>query len=821
MKNLRTTFMKKTLITCLLILLGSWQLMAQTVSVQGKIQSTGGEALPFANVYLKNTTTGTTTNENGLFQLNLVPGKYELVFQYIGYQTQTQVVQVDDVPIILEITLASESVTLEAIEVSPDAEDPAYAIIRKAIDKRKEYLREIESYRCEAYLKGLQRLDKAPERILGQEIDLDTGVVYLSESISTLSFRQPDQYKEEMKSSKVSGDSQGFSFNQASEMDFNLYENLIPIETIEKQFLVSPISNSALLYYDYEWLGLIQEGNLQINKIKIIPKSKSSPTISGTIYILEDSWRIYASEIFIADGKIDFMKAVSIQQSYAPIGESWALISQKFAFSFGALGFIGSGYFVCLYQDYELDPNFPKNYFNNALLVVEEGANEKDSLYWKDVRPIPLTNFEIEDYQTKDSLEIVKKSESYLDSLDRATNKLSYNKIMLSGYEYQNSFQKTRWQIAPVAEMLQFNSIEGWVLNAPISYQKSWEDRRKFTIAPTLRYGFSNEEFQGKLKLEYNFKPQKFARISLEGGRFVEQLSRFKLINPLINTSYALWEKQNYMKLYQKAYGKVALRYELLNGLLLFSNLEYAERQMMQNTSDYSLRPTEHREYTSNQPTNLEISDTSVPTHQALTWEVYARFRFDQEYLLYPDQKYNTDSKYPTLWLKYRKGIPILGSDIDYDWLALSVNDEFTMGLLGTSKWQIEVGIFFNNEELYFMDFRHFWGNQTFIKPFQEVQGLGDFQLLPYYESSTQDQYFKAHYEHHFNGFIWRKLPLLKKLKWQTLFLANYLTTPVFEDYWEIGVGIEHIFKVMRVDYVWSFQENIALSQGLRIGVGF
>jgi len=814
--------MKKTIFIFFTALLWSLNVSAQKFAVQGKLQSNDGEALPFANVYIKNTSTGTTTNENGLFKLELSNGAYELVFQYIGYQSKTQIVQVQNSPIFLEVSLEAESIELQAIEVTPNGEDPAYSIIRNAIRKRKEYLKEVESYRCEAYLKGLQRLDNAPERILGQELDIDTGVVYLSESISVLSFRQPDQYKEEMKSSKVSGDSQGFSFNQASEMSFSLYENLIPIETIEKQFLVSPISGSALLYYDYEWLGIIQEEDLQIHKIKIIPKSSSSPTISGVIYIIEGTWRMYASEISVAKGKIDFLKGVNIQQNYAPVGDTWMLISQRFTFGFEVFGIEGDGYFIALYQNYELNPDFPKNYFNNALLIVEEGSNEKDSLYWEDARPIPLTDFEVEDYQTKDSVEIVKKSRNYLESLDREKNKLSVGDIFISGYEYQNSFKKNTWRIAPFLETVQFNAVEGWIINLPISYKKEWEDKRDFSITPTLRYGFSNEVFQAKLNLEYNFRPQKFARLSLEGGRFVEQLSRFEVIPPFLNTSYALFEKQNFMKIYQKSYAKAQFRYELFNGFLIFSNLEYAQRQMMQNTTDYSFRNFEDRDYTSNQPENIELTNTSFPTHQALTWELYIRFRFDQEYILLPDEKYNVDSKYPTLWLKYRKGIPLFGSDVNYDLLAFAVEDEFTLGLLGTSQWKTEAGIFLNTQDLYFMDFRHFWGNQTFLKPLQNIQqGLGDFQLLPYYQASTQDRYFKAHWEHHFNGFIWNKLPLLKKLKWQSLFLANYLSTPAFENYWEIGVGLEHIFKIMRVDYLWSFQENAPITQGLRIGIGF
>ena len=74
---------------------------------------------------------------------------------------------------------------------------------------------------------------EAPETILGQDVgDMDglldstgQGILYLSESESQLYFTAPDDYKEVMVSSKVSGDDNGFSFNSASDMDFSLYRN--------------------------------------------------------------------------------------------------------------------------------------------------------------------------------------------------------------------------------------------------------------------------------------------------------------------------------------------------------------------------------------------------------------------------------------------------------------------------------------------------------------------------------------------------------------------------------------------------------------------
>lgn len=98
---------------------------------------------------------------------------------------------------------------------------------------------------------------------------------------------------------------------------------------------------------------------------------------------------------------------------------------------------------------------------------------------------------------------------------------------------------------------------------------------------------------------------------------------------------------------------------------------------------------------------------------------------------------------------------------------------------------------------------------------------MGNFQLLDYYFYSTTDYYLNAHYEHHFNGFIFNKFPLLRKLKLQAVAGINYLYTEESRNYWELGFGIEHIFKVARVDIFTSFQDGSHLDTGFRLGFGF
>lgn len=99
----------------------------------------------------------------------------------------------------INVQLNTQNVEINEIVIKANAEDPAYAVIRKAIEKRDFYLNEIKNYTCEAYVKGIQKVKNVPKKMMGKDIGtlggiLDTsgtGIVYLSESISKYYFKAP------------------------------------------------------------------------------------------------------------------------------------------------------------------------------------------------------------------------------------------------------------------------------------------------------------------------------------------------------------------------------------------------------------------------------------------------------------------------------------------------------------------------------------------------------------------------------------------------------------------------------------------------------
>ena len=828
------------LITYVSFILISICCLAQT-GIKGSTKSESGEVLPFSTVYIKGTTNGTTSNSEGEFFLKIPPGSHTIVAQHVGYRVVERPVTVNSGQTIrLDFALNEQALQLKEVVVTAGDEDPAERVIREAIKKRKFYENEVSAFKTDAYLKGLFRLDKKPDKILGQKITIDTGILYLSESVSEFSFELPDKVSERMISSKVSGNEQAFSFNRASDFNINPYEKFIDLN--QERAYVSPIAPNAFLFYDYEWLGFFEENGKLINKIKVIPKRSTDPVFEGVVYIVEDEWRFHTIDLFVTKARgLEFIDSLKINQVFAPAEHDiWMPLSQKYSFRFGAFGFKGSGYYIGVYSNYEIEPNyeayretglyeekfgekkekdlFEKTDFTPEVLVVEEGSNERDSTYWKDIRPIPLTGVEVKDYQVKDSIRLVKESPSYKDSVDNETNKLTLGNIFLSGYTHSNSIEEKYWSLPAVISIFQYNTVEGFVPEIQPTIWKQVDGRPKYWIRPAIRYGFSNEKFNAKFDASYRKLDNKFTRFYAGGGRYISQFDEAESITPFINSYVTLVEGDNFMKIFQKSYGYVRFQQELKNGILFSSRLEYAQRDTLTNTADFTWASEDKTDFTSNQPTNMELTETGFPKHQALILEATFRFRFKQTFATRPDRKFIYSSKYPEIFLTYKKGIKTLGSDVDFDFVQVRVQDEMSFGLVGKSNYAVAGGAFLNDDALTFVDFRHFAGNQTSLS---QVGKTMKFELLPFYQFSTTKPFFEAHYEHHFNEFIFNKIPLVKKLNLQAVASANYLTNETIGNYVEVGAGIEHIFKFMRVDYYWAFRNTDFFGSGLRIGVGF
>ncbi len=818
----------KYLILSLCTLLGGHILIAQ---VSGTITDAKGEPLPFASVYVRGTSVGTTSNTNGKYRLELNPGNYDLVFQYVGYKPHIEKIKVNASPLELNIALAEQPVELGEITVTADAEDPAYAVIRKAIAKRKYYRDLIKAYACDVYIKGNIKFLNAPEKFMGRELGdlggtLDSnrqGIIYLSESQSKLYFQEPGQYKEEMISSKVSGNDNGFGFNRASDMDFNLYENTADFS----RQIVSPIAANALYYYRYKTVGtfLDDEGRL-VNKIEVIPRRNEDPVYRGIIYITEELWNIQSAELLLLQSSINQpgLDSLYIRQVYVPVQQpdGWRLFSQTIDFKAGLFGFRLGGVFTGIYSNYDLNPDFKPGFFGNEVFKVNEGANEKPQKFWDTIRPIPLTQEEAIDYVRKDSIQEIRRSKPYLDSIDVKNNKFKLVDVFF-GYDFRNSYERRYFNINSPVTTIQFNTVQGWNADINATYRRVLDEKstRWWTARGALNYGFADKRLRGTLNLGYRFDQKTQSYLSIAGGVDAVQFNPANPIGKTLNTMYSLLGKENYMKLYDKAFGRINFQRELANGVFLSTALEYAQRSPLVNRTDFSWNKNEDKSYTPNDPLNAEFVPSFLQS-EALTFTANLRLRYKQKYSTYPDQKFSYGSDLPDLWIEYRKGIRSFGSDVNYDLLSLRVVENYiSLGVIGALEFNVEAGKFLSRNTLQFMDYRHFLGNQTVIG--NPDRYSSSFLLLPYYEYSTQGEYVQAHFQHNFDGWILGKIPLLRKMGWREIFKTAFLYTEEQKGYLELGLGLDNIgfgaFRLFRFDVAWSRNATGKWDVGYMIGI--
>jgi hypothetical protein len=791
-------------------------------NIKGEITDQKHEAIPFASVYVAGTTIGTTSNESGFYQLALKPGNYTITVKSIGYTVLSKEIIVNTQEQEINFELKEETIKIKEFTVNSDAEDPAYAVIRNAIKKRKFYKEQVEAFSCDVYIKGVQKLKKKPNKVMGLKVSMNaswdtaSGIIYMSESVSKYNFKQPNKIKEEMISSLVSGNNQAFSYNQASDMFFNFYENVMDVVGLGARGFISPIANNALLTYRYKLLGTFYDQGKLVNKIQVIPKRKNDPAFAGIIYIMEDSWRIHSTNLYLTkEAQIDFVDTLEINQVYLPVTpEIWMPFSNNYSFTFDIFGFKGGGNYVSMNSNYILNPVFPENFFNNNLLEIKEGANKKDTAYWNNYRPVPLTQSEKRDYVWRDSITVIKESKPYKDSVDRVNNKFRFGNI-ITGYEYSNTYLKRSIRIDSPSSTLLFNTVQGLTLGTKLTYTQGFENRKRKMYTGAIGYGFANQTWYGAVGYQTEYNPKKFARFSVRAGSVFEQYQPAS-ISELLNTTYTLLDERNYLKIYKSDFLSLKHYNEISNGIYLGIFTDYSYRTAAVNHSDFTLVSKNNRIFISNNPVDITNNAPAFKSHHLIKIKPEITIKFKQQYLSRPDSKYILDSKYPELKLSYTLGYTSNSIKQTYfDRAVISLSQNIPLKLFGELTYEVAAGKTLLSKPFYFMDFIHFNGNKTLFSNME----TGNFMLLDYYAFSTDDYFLQAHAIYNLEGFFFNKIPALKLLRLQEIVSAHYLKNDKIDNYLEIGFGIQRLF--LRVEFVTAYSTNTKLSSGLRFRFGF
>jgi hypothetical protein len=800
--------------------------------ITGIVTDSDHKPLSYASISVKGTTQGTNANNLGQYSLNLPSGKYVLICQYVGYQKTEKSITVTEEAMVVNFILEVQEKDLEAVVVTTG--DKGYEIMRQAIAKRKFYDEQLQKFSCEVYTKGNLKVRSYPQKILGQKVDFGDGdtskqkMIYLSETVSLYSVDQPDKEKIEVVSSKVSG--QPDAYGLSAPQHFSFYKENVSIggtnNPLNPRGFVSPLADNAASLYRFRFKGAFTEDGILINKIQVIPRRRFEPLFSGFINIVENDWRIHSLELVLTkESQMDFIDTLKIQQLFEKAtDEIWTIKTQVIYPSVKILGFDAYGSFLNVYSKYNITPAFEKKHFSSTLLKYLDGANKKNNDYWDASRPVPLMADEIHDYKRKDSLDLARQDKAYIDSLDKVANKVNIFNTMLFGKTFVSTERRTRFEIQPLPEIVSFNIVEGVVVNTSFEWSKRLEEnpysKKRISLAPNIRYGFLNKHFNAHLTARYNFGTRYHSSAMLSGGKRVFQFNNQINVGPRRNTLSTLFGQRNLMLLYEAWYLRGSYTRGIGNGLSWTAAFQYQDRMPLENNSTYSWRNKNDRQFTPNYP--IELMNENIKRHQMfsllykLTWQPRAR------YVELPEGKINLGSKYPVFSLEYTHAVKnFLGSDEHFSKWKLTIKDDLNFKLLGKFRYNTGAGGFIRAKDVEAPDFNHFNGNLSNFA----AEYLNNFQMLPLYQFSNIEKFYAyGHVEHHFNGFLTNKIPLIRKWNWHLVLASNGFWHKN-ANYYELSAGFENIgigkvFRNLRVDLLQSYLNGKPWSFSFRIGIG-
>ncbi|MBW6492199.1 MAG: DUF5686 and carboxypeptidase regulatory-like domain-containing protein [Lentimicrobium sp.] len=309
--------------------------IAQTLS--GIIVDQKGRPIPYSTVFIRELMFGTAANQEGVFELAIPQGEYNCVFQSMGYQTETILIKVPQTIKPLRIELQETIYNISGIVVSGDGENPAYGIMRRVIQKAPVYAKMVKYYKADVYIRGsleiksISKMVKWMAREDIKESGVKEGDVYIEESVNEIE-HTPSKVNQRVKSI-TSNFPKGNESRSSSAIGY-ISGNLYKPDVFGNAW--SPFAPGAFNHYRFTLEGTELNGNVLVNKIRIIPKGSGPKYVRGVVYIVDDLWCIHSIDV-----RIDEQLGMTIQlaQTYGEVQPNvWLPVGNRFRFDMDLMG---------------------------------------------------------------------------------------------------------------------------------------------------------------------------------------------------------------------------------------------------------------------------------------------------------------------------------------------------------------------------------------------------------------------------------------------------------------------------------------------------
>ena len=722
---------------------------------------------------------------------------------------------------------------LKEVIISANREDPAYAIMRKAIGMAPFYLHQIEKYESSIYVKGSVKVEKIPRLMTfgsnGKKLKNLTNKLFLIESQNEVSFTSPNHYEQKVLA---------FSSTLPADIDAGQVMSVMTANIYDPNAFgrISPLAPGAFSYYKFALEGISMEGEHMINKIRVQPKKNNPKLVSGWLYIIENSWNVQSADLSATELGV----TIRFTATYNEVKPSAFLpTAYDIDMKVDAMGVKATGkyYSSVQYKTVELSgaaqPASPKSQEQlNTLAAKEELSNReaykmaklmkettepeetkkerespeinpgnanikvtvdtlagnRDSTYWETIRKQPLKKDEIVSYQVRDSLKTKMETLRSKDSLQNRTPAYWIGKLV-TGESFPLN-KKVQFGYSGLLKACpQYNFVDGFWLGQQFTLHTSFTESQSLTVSPSLYYTTAGKSVNWQIDGSYQYAPMRRGNVSLSGGQTTVDYNGESGTLLAINSIASLFFGENPVKFYKKKFIALSNTVELANGLPLTTGISYEKRNALHNRQSYN--------FFGNTPSsNLPNGQLMpMPDNSAMKVKIRLAYTPQYHYWKHRGKKMYIYSDYPTFSIQYEIGIST-GSQESASFNKLEGNISQTIKISEFDRigYTVNGGKFLSDKRVYFPDFKHFDTNELFITGSSLDNS---FCLFDNYIYSTDKQWLQAHLNYMSDYLLFKRLPFLQKYMFNEALHARTLWIPG-KSYSEFGysVGFSNIARI-------------------------
>ena len=792
-----------------MLLLASQSFTQKTKITGIVIDAFSEETIPFVNVYFQGTKVGVITDLEGKFVIESFYATDSLVISFIGYDKVIIPIQ-KDVSQNIEIKLKEATTNLQELIVISSDINPAHPIIKRAIANKKINNREkLDAYQYEVYNKIQLDLNNITEEFKSTKAfekfnfifdNIDTSEskpflpIFISESISDYYFKKnPKTHKEVIKGSKVSGiDNKSIAqFTGDMYQQVNIYDNQLSV--FGKNF-ISPIANQAMMYYKYYLIDSSNVDGYWCYELQFLPKRKGELTFEGNLWVHDTTYAVKKVTGAISkDANINFVNELKVTQTFEQVEkEVWMLTKDELFVDFEwlekALGFYGKK--TTFYNDFVINELKEEPFYSGAEnIFIKDSANIRSEKYWELQRHDSLTTQQKGIYQMIDTLQKVPIVRTYVDIIY----------LLASGYKIVGKFE-----LGEYTSLYSFNDVEGHRFRGTIRTSNNFS--KMIELSSFAAYGLWDQEFKYGFGTRFFITKEPRRMIHAVYKHDVEQIGLSS--NAYNNTGVvsSFLRRNPFNKLIFNTEMRFSYSREWFHGLttsILFRNARFQPLGII--------------------PFNqLDPQGNAFPKENIITSELSfkTRFAFGEKFISGEFDRVSTGTKFPIIEFNYGYGFPdLLESEYEYHRLKLSFDHTIRLGIFGSTQYKIEGGKIIGDVPYPLLEVHP--GNETWS------YNENAFNMMNICEFIS-DEYISFKVQQHFDGLILNKIPFLRKLKWRevaafqgvwgslksenenVLLLPDYASSLQNKPYLESSLGIENIFKFLRIDVIWrlSYLDN-------------